>query len=215
MRLAIACASFVVLAAGCGSAESDQPAKSSPAAATDAKPTGSIDAPGASVPELRGLTFGAAKGRLRTLSMTWRWIRIQEVETRAEDLVVCRQEPAPGAAGAKQATLALAESCDVELPKLTGMAVGEATELLDANKIVWGLEDGVDIDFPAPLDSAPPDWHVCGGDAGFAVEDAVGFLSSGDSSTGILYGDGESVNVFLQVAPDAASCYTTNDDEEP
>lgn len=37
----------------------------------------------------------------------------------------------------------------------------------------------------------------------------------GDSSSGLLYGDGESIIVFLFVAPDAASCYTTNDGEEP
>lgn len=30
----------------------------------------------------------------------------------------------------------------------------------------------------------------------------------------ILYGEGDSITVFLQVAPDAASCYTTNDGEE-
>lgn len=147
--------------------------------------------------------------------MTWRWIIIQQAGVSTEELEVCRQEPPAGAVEVTQATLALAANCDVKLPDLAGMALGDATKLLDANDIGWQLEDGIDIDFPASLDSAPPDWHVCGGDAGYAVDDAVAFLSGGDSYSGMLYGDGEEVIVFLQVAPDAVSCYTTNDGEEP
>lgn len=215
MRLAVTCATVLVFAtAGCGS--SDPRGRTEPeSVASSNAPATTIDDPGGALPDVRGLTFAATQRRLRALDTTWRWILIQETDADVDELEVCTQEPAAGNRSVTQVTLAVAEDCDVELPELTGMALGDATKLLDANKLGWALEDGVDIDFPASLDSAPPYWHVCDGDAGYAVDDAVAFLSGGDSYSGMLYGDGESVVVFLQVAPDAASCYTTNDGEEP
>lgn len=202
---------LVLFAGGCGSTGSDGSVEPTSTAAAVSVET--VATPIA--PRLRGLTFAAAKERLQDLGMTWRWVFIQEVEGSPGAARVCRQEPAAGTVDATEVTLALADDCDIELPKLTGMAVGDATKLLDANRIGWQLEDGVDIDFPASLDRAPPEWHVCGGDFDYAVEDAVAFLSEEESSTGILYGDGDWVTVLLQVAPNASSCYTTNDGEEP
>jgi hypothetical protein len=200
----------------CGSTESGgsvEPASTVPASTAPAPSVEVAATP--VVPQLRGLTFAAAKARLQDLGMTWRWIFIQELEGRTEAAKVCRQEPAAGTVDVTEATLALADTCDIKLPKLTGMALGDATKLLDANRIGWQLEDGVDIDFPASIDRAPPEWHVCGGDAGYAVDDAVAFLSTGDTYTGMAYGDGDWVTVFLQVAPEAALCSTTNDGEDP
>jgi len=106
------------------------------------------------------------------LGITWRWILIQDIDEASAGLVVCMQRPAPGAV-VTEATLAIGQSCDVPLPSLEGMTKGEATALLDKNNSGWQLLDGVDIDFQSSLDSAPASWHVCDGDARFALEDAL------------------------------------------
>ena len=174
----------------------------------------------ARVPKLRGLTLAQAEEKLKRLGWRSNWIDVQSPSGGNAQLVVCYQRPPAGETlEFETVSLALTRRCPIDVPDdYTGRTVGETKQVLDRAGVEYSLVDGVDIDFPASANDAPPSWVLCEGSSlSAAIEDAMEFLHTGETFwSGILYEyEGDEVTVTLFVAPTLRDCGTTNDGDPP
>jgi hypothetical protein len=205
----------LALLGGCGG--QPQAAKTTPAAMPSVSTLSVVPA---RVPKLRGLTLAQAEERLKPLGWSSNWIDVQSPSGGNGPLVVCYQRPPAGEPlEFETVSLALTRRCPIDVPDdYTGRTVGETKQVLDRAGVEYSLFDGVDVDFPASADDAPPNWVLCEGSSlSAAIEDAIEFLHTGETLwSGILYEyEGDEVTLTLFVAPTLRDCYTTNDGDPP